>query len=237
MYQEQIMQVASKIANYSLGEADVLRRAISKKKKDVLINEEIKFIDKAVKNGYSKELSKKIYDFIFKFANYGFNKAHSVGYSMLAFRMAYLKANYPKEFMSELLTNVIGQESKTKKYIDECKKMNINVIKPSINKSVYEYNIEDIGIRFSLSSIKNVRISVSKEILIQREAGDFKDFYDFVSRTYSLSVNKKVIESLIDSGALDEFGYNHNTLINNIDSAVNYAEITKSLDTSGKSQL
>lgn len=232
VYQEQIMQIVEKVANYSLGEADVLRRAISKKKKQILEEEEIKFINKAIKNGYSREISQKIYDFIFKFANYGFNKAHSVGYSILSFRMAYLKANYPKEFMAELLTNVIGLESKTKKYIDECKKMNINILKPSINRSLYEYNIESTGIRFSLASIKNIGINISKEILKEREKEKFIDFFDFVSRTYSASINKKVIESLIDSGALDEFGYNHNTLINNIDNAINYAEITKSLDTS-----
>ncbi len=230
IYQEQIMQVANKIANYSLGEADVLRRAISKKKKDVLEKEETKFIRKSIENGYTKELSKEIYDFIFKFANYGFNKAHSVGYSMLSFRIAYLKANYPKEFMCELLSNVIGQEAKIKKYIDECKKMNINILKPSINESVYDFNIEDSSIRFSLSSIKNIGINVSKEILEERKSGEFKDFFDFVARTYSLSVNRKVIESLIDSGALDEFAYNHNTLINNIDNAINYAEIYKTLD-------
>lgn len=232
IYQEQIMQVAKKIANYSLGEADVLRRAISKKKKEVLIEEETKFVKRAIENGYNEKLSKEIYDFIFKFANYGFNKAHSVGYSMLSFRMAYLKANYPKEFMCELLTNVIGQESKTKKYIDECKKTNINILKPSINESLYEYNIEVDGIRFSLASIKNIGISVSKEILNIRKEGKFLDFFDFVSRTHGLSINTKVIESLVDAGALDEFGYNHSTLINNIDNAINYAEIYKSLDES-----
>ncbi len=232
IYQEQIMQIANKIANYTLGEADVLRRAISKKKMEVLIEEEAKFIRKSVENGYSKELAKKIYDFIFKFANYGFNKAHSVGYSIMSFRMTYLKANYPLIFMSELLTDVIGQDLKTKKYIDECKKMSINILKPDVNQSNSEYKIEVDGIRYSFSSIKNIGVNASNEIIKIRGNRPFTDFFDFVARTYSPSVNRLVIESLIDSGAFDLFNYNHNTLINNIDLAINYAEVYKTLDES-----
>ncbi len=149
----------------------------------------------------------------------------------MAYRMAYIKANYPKEFMSLLLTNVIGQEEKTKKYIDECKKMDINILKPNINLSNYEYNIEEDGIRFSLSSIKNVGSITSKDILNIRSECLFKDYFDFISRTNKI-INKKIIESLIDSGSLDLFGYNHNTLNTNIDNALNYGDLFNSLDES-----
>ncbi len=228
IYQEQIMKILNKIANYTLGEADVLRRAISKKKKEIIIDEEEKFINKSIENGYTKELAKEIYKFILKFANYGFNKAHSVGYSILAYRMAYIKANYPKEFMIELLTNAIGQESKTKKYIEECKKMNINILKPNINESMLEYVIDEDGIRYSLSAIKNIGSLVSKEIINERNNGVYKDIFDFVSRTYKF-INNNILESLIDSNSLDLFGYNHKTLINNIDNLFTFGELNSGL--------
>ncbi|MDD4831829.1 MAG: DNA polymerase III subunit alpha [Bacilli bacterium] len=231
IYQEQIMKIANKIANYSLGEADVLRRAISKKKKEVLMDEESKFINRSIENGYSEDLAKEIYQFILKFANYGFNKAHSVGYSILAYRMAYLKANYTKEFLAELLTNVIGQENKTKKYIEECKKMNINILKPCINESLGEYKAEPDGIRYSLSAIKNIGSSLSKEILNERAKGEYKDIFDFVSRTYKF-FNRKMLESLIDSNSFDLFGYNHKTMINNLDLLITYGELNNGLGNS-----
>jgi len=232
IYQEQIMQIANIMAGYSFGEADVLRRAMSKKKKEVLENEQDKFIRRSIERGYKEEVARKTYDFILEFANYGFNKAHSVAYSIIALKMAYLKVNYSKHFMASLLTNAIGSEAKTKEYIDECKKMDINILKPSINKSEYSYKKESDGIRFSLATIRNVGSIACREIINERGHGDFIDFFDFVKRTYGKSVNKKTLESLIDSGVFDEFGYNHNTLYNNIDIAINYALLAKDLDES-----
>jgi len=232
IYQEQIMQIANIMAGYTYGEADVLRRAMSKKKKELLINEKEKFINKSIERGYKKEIAIKTYDYILKFADYGFNKAHSVAYSMIAIKMAYLKVHYKEEFMASLLTNVIGNDSKTKEYIDECKKMNINILKPNINLSEYKYKKEDTGIRFSLATIRNVGGITCKEILKEREKGNYIDFFDFIKRTYGKSINRKAIESLIDADVFSDFSYNHNTLYNNIDIAINYASLTKDLDES-----
>ncbi len=232
IYQEQIMQIASKMAGYSFGEADILRRAMAKKKKDILVKEEEKFISYSIKNGYTKSKAKEVYDLILKFANYGFNKSHSVAYSMLSFKMAYLKCNYPGVFMSCLLTNAIGNEIKTKEYINESRQLGITILKPSINFSDYEYKIEDDNIRFSLGAIKNVGSIISKEIINERDNGLYIDFFDFISRTYDKGINKRVIENLIYADCFNEFGFNHKTLIDNIDAAINYAELSKKLDES-----
>ena len=233
IYQEQIMQIANVMAGYSYAEADVLRRAMSKKKKEVLESEKDKFINNSIKRGYKKELATKVYEYILEFANYGFNKAHSVAYSMIALKMAYLKVHYKEYFMSSLLTNVIGNDSKTKEYIDECKKLDINILKPNINESDYKYKKESGGIRFSLATIRNVGSIACKEIINEREKnGKFIDFFDFVKRTYGKSINKKTLESLIDADVFSDFSYNHKTLYSNIDSAINYAMLLKDLDES-----
>ena len=232
VYQEQIMQIANIMAGYTYGEADMLRRAMSKKKKEILENEKDKFIKNSIKRGYKEDVAIKTYDFIMKFANYGFNKSHSVAYSMIALKMAYLKVNYKEYFMSSLLTSVIGSETKTKEYIDECKKLNIKLFKPSINKSNCYYVKENDGIRFPLSIIRNVGSITCKEIVNERLNGEYIDFFDFVKRTYGKSVNKKAIDCLIDAGVFDEFNYNHNTLHNIVDVAINYATLARDLDDS-----
>ncbi|MDD3048628.1 MAG: DNA polymerase III subunit alpha [Bacilli bacterium] len=232
VYQEQIMQIANVMANYSLGEADVLRRAMSKKKKEILEEEQSKFIDRSIKKGYTKEIASKVYNLILKFANYGFNRAHSVAYSLIGYRMAYLKAHYGEYFMSGLLTNVIGNESKTKDYIEECKANGINILKPDINDSEYNYKATSLGIRFSLAAIKNVGGITCKEIIKAREKGPFTDFINFVGRTYSKAINKKTIEALIDAGCFKTFGYNRQTLHYNLSLIINYADLIKDLDES-----
>ena len=232
IYQEQIMQIAHVMAGYSYGEADILRRAMSKKKKELLEGEETKFIKRSVAKCYDETTASKVYHLILKFADYGFNRAHSVAYSLIGYKMAYLKVHYAKYFMSNLLTNVIGNEYKTKEYIDECRMMSIKVLNPSINSSEYKYKVEDSGIRFSLAVIHNVGGITCKEIIKERENGVFKDFFDFVGRTYGRAVTKRTIESLIDAGAFDEFGYNHQTLLYNIDNAFTYAELVSGIDPS-----
>ncbi len=232
IYQEQIMKVVNIMAGYSLGEADVLRRAMSKKKKEIFEEEKQKFIDRSIKEGISKEDANKIYELILKFANYGFNKSHSVAYSMIAFKMAYLKLHYSEYFMSALLTNSIGNESKTKEYIDECKKMGINILKPCINDSDYKYKRDCVGIRFSLAAINNVGGIACRDIMEERKKGNFTDFFNFVARMYGSSVNKKTILSLIDADCFSDFGFNHRTLYENIDSAINYASLIKEIDDS-----
>ena len=231
IYQEQIMRIAQKMAGFTLSEADNLRRAMSKKKIELMESYRDKFIEGSIKNNYSKEDAEKTFDYILKFASYGFNKSHSVSYSLISYQMAYLKAHYPEYFMKYLLSNVIGNEIKTKEYIDECKLNNISILMPDINKSDKEYTLEDKGIRFPLASIKNIGATVSNQIIEERKNGEYKDFIDFLVRNYSKGVNKKVLTSLILSGCFDSFN-NRKTLIDNLDAFINYAELCKDLDSS-----
>ena len=229
IYQEQIIQIANVYAGYTLGEADILRRAMSKKKMDILKQEEEKFITKSIERGHNKETSKQIFDLILNFANYGFNRSHSVAYSLIAYKMAYLKVKYPKYFYASLLTSVIGSETKTMEYINEAKSHNIKILKPSINKSSNRYIVEEDGIRFPLSAIKNIGgVSVNSIIVNRQEP--FTDIFDFISKISNSGINNKTLESLIDAGCFDEFGYNHHTLQHNLDSIMNYSDLVKDLD-------
>ena len=233
IYQEQIMKIAEKMAGFTLGEADNLRRAMSKKKLDLMESFKDKFIEGSIKNGYTKDDASRTFDYILKFASYGFNKAHSVSYAYISYQMAYLKAHYPSHFMKHLLTNVIGNEIKTKEYINECKLNNINILMPDINLSNKEYALEGNNIRFPLSSIKNIGSTISNIIIEERLAhGDYKDFIDFVIRNYYNGVNKKMITSLIYAGSFNSFNLNKKTLIDNLDLIINYAELVKDLDKS-----
>lgn len=227
IYQEQILEIARTLAGYTLGEADILRRAISKKKESILLEEKPKFINKSIEKGYSKELAEKIYNLILKFANYGFNKSHSVGYATVAYKMAFLKTYFFKYFETAILNNVIGNELKTNIYISEIKQHNIKLLPPDINKSDDKYKIEGDCIRCPLSIIKNVASSISKEIISSRKLSPYKSFVDFVKINYSTSINKKVLISLIKAGCFSNLGYNEPTLINNIDNIINYAELSK----------
>lgn len=230
IYQEQIMQVASILAGYSYGEADVLRRAMSKKKESILKEEKSKFIQNAIERGYEEKMSQTVYDLILKFASYGFNRSHSVAYAIIAYKMAYLKAYYPKIFMKSLLTSVIGSSIDTKEYIEECKLNHIAVLTPDINKSGKEYLVEKEGIRYPLTNIKNLGITVVESILDARKTGPFLDIYDFIKRTNRKTVNKKVIQCLIDAGCFDTFHLNKRTLQENLDLILNYGELIKDLD-------
>ncbi len=227
IYQEQIMQIATTLAGYTLGEADILRRAISKKKSDVLLQEEPKFINKSIQNGYSKETAEQIYHLILKFANYGFNKSHSVGYATVAYKMAFLKTHFFKYFETGILNNVIGNENKTKVYLAEIRQNNIKILPPDINRSTEKYEVSNNTILCPLSIITNVGTSISKEIIEKRKEAPYKDFTDFVVRTYSIGINKKVLSSLIKAGCFNSFGINEPTLINNLDNIINYADLMK----------
>ena len=196
------------------------------------VEEESKFVRRSIAKGYDEEIAFKVYHLILKFADYGFNRAHSVAYSLIGYKMAYLKVHYAKYFMSNLLTNVIGNESKTKEYIEECRMSGINILKPDVNLSSYSYKIESDGIRFSLATIHNVGGITCKEIIKEREISPFKDFFDFVGRTYGRAVTRNTIESLIDADCFQSFGYNHQTLLYNIDNALAYAELVTNIDSS-----
>lgn len=223
VYQEQIMQIANVVSGYTLGEADVLRRAVSKKKKDVLEEEERKFVSKAVERGYSFEMASQLYALILKFANYGFNRSHAVAYSMIAYQMAYLKVHYPAYFMSVALTNVIGSERHTAQYIRESKQLNLPILPPSVNKSGLFYQIEGDKIRFSLLPIKHIGMNLARQLIEEREAAPFKSVYDFVVRTRRF-MNQRAYEGLIDVGALDEFGYNRTTLHHNLVAILDFSK-------------
>lgn len=226
VYQEQIMQIAYTMAGYSYGEADILRRAMSKKKEDALLKEKPKFIQGCLKRGYSVEVSNKVYDLILKFANYGFNKSHSVGYAIIAYKMAFIKTYFLKYFMCGLFTNAIGNDVKTSIYINRARRDNIKILPPSVNESTTKYFAMEEGIRCPLAIIRNVGTSIANDIIRERENGKYTDFCDFVLRMVKIGINRKVIVNLINAGSVS-FGYNKRTLIMNLDNVINYAEIAK----------
>ena len=233
VYQEQIMQILVKMAGFTFAEADNIRRAMSKKKLEIIKKEEEHFLTKSVANGYSKETALNVYELILKFANYGFNKAHSVSYALVGYQMAYLKVHYPLIFIANLLNMSINSETDTKKYLDEAKKENIYILKPDVNLSLKTYKIGNNKLRLPLSTIKNVGINAVNDIIDEREKnGLYKDFFDFVLRNHGKSVNKRVLESLIDGDAFQSFNLNHQTLKNNIERAIGYSELMADLDDS-----
>ena len=213
VYQEQIMRIAHEFAGYTLAEADLLRRGISKKDKDILENERIRFVDKCQKKGYSSEDAKTIYDLIVKFADYGFNRSHSVAYALVAYQMAYLKANYFAIFMTILLSSVTGNESLTKDYMTELRKNNIKVLPPDINLSTHQYVFSNGNVICPLLAIKSIGRQALIKILENRnEQGSFKDYQDF-KRRMKKEINDKNVEMLIHAGALNAFGLTHHTMI------------------------
>ena len=232
IYQEQIMLILRKMAGYSFAQADNIRRAMSKKKEEIIINEKENFINSAIKNGYSKEIALQTYEKILKFAGYGFNKAHSVSYALIGYQMAYLKTYYKEYFIANLLNMNINNSDKTSEYLNLAKRNNIFILKPSVLHSEKNYKIEDNKLRIPLSIIKNVGVNAEEEILNSRNSEPYKDYFDFVARIYSKSINRKTLEYLIYAGALDDFKINRKTLINNIDNALRYAELLNSLDES-----
>lgn len=229
IYQEQIMSIAKVYAGYTFAEADLLRRAMSKKKVDILIKEKEKFIKKSKEKGRDEKKSNILFDLILNFAGYGFNRSHAVAYAITSYKMAYLKANYPIIFYINLLNNVIGSSIKTKEYIMEIKSNNILIEKPCINKSldIYTYNENKIILPFT--SINSIGSSQAKEIINARNNEDFKDIYDIFKRLVKNKVSKKTIDTLIVADVLNGFGYNKATLEYNLDSLYNYAELAKDL--------
>ncbi len=229
VYQEQIMQIARVLAGYSYGKADVLRRAMSKKKESVLIEERPKFINGCIKNGYSEEMANYVYDLILRFANYGFNKSHSVGYAMVAYRLAYLKAHFYKYFASSVLTNVIGSVTKTKIYVTESKQMGVKIRLPDINMSSDKYVMVDDEILCPLSVIKSVGTMICHEIMEERKDGEFDSFLSFARRMVKRRINKNLMSALIMAGCFEKLGYNRRTLMENLDVIWNYAELSQDM--------
>lgn len=245
VYQEQVMQIVRDLAGYSLGRADLVRRAMGKKKLDVMAKEREYFIHGqtdeegniiipgCVRNGIDENSANKIFDEMAEFAKYAFNKSHAAAYAVVSYRTAYLKAYYKEEFMAATLNSFLGNLDKVPLYIEECKKMGINILKPNINKSYTKFTVDDRAIRFGIGSIKNVGTSVVDSIVQNREnKGLFKDFSDFCERMHQEStVNKKCVESLIKAGVFDEFEQTRSTLM------ASYEDILDSISDTDKKSL
>lgn len=226
VYQEQIMQVASTMAGFSLGEADLLRRAIGKKKLEILNQQRELFVKGCIAKGHPKKIADELYDLIVKFASYGFNKSHAAAYALVAYQTAYLKANYPTQFMAAQLTGVMATTDKVAGYIADCKKMGIAVLPPDINVSETNFTVTgDRVIRYGLAAVKNVGMGAIESILAcRKEHGEFTSLRDFCSRVDLRSCNKKVLENLVKSGAFDCLGANRNQLLAVLDDTVSAAQ-------------
>jgi len=212
VYQEQALQIANIMAGYTLGEADILRRAIGKKKRSMMVKEKVKFLKQAKEKGYSQEIAEKVWSYIDKFVGYGFNKAHATAYAMIAYQTAYMKANFPIEFMAALLTAESGNKDKIPIAIEEAKQMGIKVLPPDINESQVGFSIvknenslNGKAIRFGLSAIKNVGEAAISTILKSRKKKKFTSLTDFCRKVSQQKINKRVLESLIQVGAFDHF--------------------------------
>ena len=234
VYQEQVMQIVRDLAGYSWGRSDLVRRAMSKKKHDVMAKEREYFINGivedgevkvpgAVRNGVSREVANRIFDEMMDFASYAFNKSHAAAYAVLAYRTAYLKKYYPVEFMTALLNSFIGKDmGKISEYVNYCRQRGIQVYPPDINKSRAKFSVEKDSIRFGFAAIKNVSESVTEQIAREREqTGPFRDFNDFLRRGETL--NKRIVEGLIKAGCFDSMGVKRSQLMAVYDQAMTYA--------------
>ena len=233
VYQEQVMQIVRDLAGYSLGRADLVRRAMGKKKLDIMAKEREIFIHGqldengnivvpgCIRNGIDEQSANKIFDEMAEFAKYAFNKSHAAAYAVVSYRTAYLKAYYPAELLAATLNSYLGNLDKIPIYIDECRRLNIEILKPDINHSFTRFTVENNKIRFGLGSIKNVGREVVERIVSERNTnGLFKNFTDFCERIQDEAVNKKCIESLIKAGAFDEFGQTRRTLLASFESII-----------------
>ena len=223
VYQEQIINIARVMAGFTYGKADILRKAMSKKKLSELEKLYPDFIDGCLKKGYDRQLAEKVYELILEFANYGFGKAHSIAYAMVAYQLAYLKANYPLYFYKALLNGVIGSQSKTYDYITECLNIKQKVKGVSLNESALTYQIKDEAIVMPFGICKDVGAISATKVLEERENGLFKDYIDAVKRLTLKGVERNVLENLIYAGAFDSFGYSRHTMISALSNVIMYA--------------
>jgi DNA polymerase-3 subunit alpha len=224
VYQEQVMRIASDLAGFGMGEADILRRAMGKKNPELMAEQRKKFVDGAVVHGVPEKKAERIFGFMEQFAGYGFNKSHSAAYALIAYQTAYLKASYPVEFMAALLTSEMADTDKIVKYIEECRAMGIQVLPPDVNESSNDFAVVGDKIRFGLVAVKNVGEAAIQSILAsRREQGPFRDLFDFCERVDLRLVNKRVIESLIKCGAFDSLGARRAQLMAVVDKAMEAA--------------
>jgi len=225
IYQEQLMKIAQEVCGFTLGEADVLRKAVGKKIKDLLDTQESKFVEGAVKNGISKKVGEELWQWILPFASYGFNKSHSAAYAIIAYETAYLKAHYPVEFMASVLTSERADVERISFLIDECQKMGVEVLPPNINESLKNFTVvpEKNQIRFGLLAIKNVGENIINSTTEEvKKNGRFKSISDYINRIPVKDLNKKSMEALIKAGAFDEFE-ERNRLLQNLEKMLEIA--------------
>ena len=238
VYQEQVMQVANRLAGYSLGDADLLRRAMGKKKAEEMAAQRERFVQGATGNGYPPKKIEKIFDLMAQFAGYGFNKSHSAAYALLAYHTAYLKTHYPLEFMAALLTSITGDTDSVVKYINECREMGIAVEPPDINISDANFTPHEQAIRFGLAAVKNVGGNAIESIVAARKklGRSFRSLYEFCEEVDLRLLNKRVLESLIKSGAMDTFG-RRAQVMQALDKAIERAQKTQRDAESGQHGL
>lgn len=238
VYQEQVMKIAQEVAGFSLAKADLMRRAMGKKNKEEMTKLKVEFIEGAVAQGTNKRLAGEIFDLIEKFASYGFNKSHSVAYSVVAYQTAYLKAHYPAEYMAATLSSEMGDTEKIVMLIDDCRKMGIEVLPPDVNESGTDFQVVNGAIRFGLCAIKGVGESAILGVIKTREQeGKFENLFDFCRRVDLRLVNKKCLESLVQAGAFDSMGGHRAQYFENIERAANFGAAYQEQSLSGQSSL
>ena len=221
VYQEQVMKIASQFAGFTLGQADILRRAMGKKKPEVMREQREKFIQGALKQGHDRNTAEEIFNLIEYFAGYGFNKSHSAAYAVISYQTAYLKAHYPTEYLAACLTSNASDSDKVAKFIAECKRLGIQILPPDINESLANFTVVGEGkIRFGLAAIKNVGDSAIEEILARRRESRFRNIFDFAERVDLRVINKRVLESLIKAGAFDSLHSNRAQLLASIEEII-----------------
>lgn len=227
VYQEQIMHIAAKMAGFSLGEADLLRRAVSKKKREILDQERAHFARGAKAKGFTEAEASEVYDLIVRFADYGFPKSHAVAYSIISYQLSYVKTHYPVHFYTGLLGNSAGNADKTRQLLQEIKDNKIPLLPPSVQQSRHSFSVEDGKIRIGLNAVKGVPGTTIKALLAAREDGPFSSLFNIAERISALHFNRKSFEPLIKAGALDDFGFDRSVLLASLDSAIKHAELVK----------
>ncbi len=238
LYQEQVMQVVQAIAGFSLGQADILRRAMGKKKVALMEEQRGKFLEGAAANNIDKGTAEVLFGKIEQFAGYGFNKSHSMAYAFVAYQTAFLKANYPVEFMTALLSSESGNLDKVALYVDECRRMEIKVLPPDVNKSCFGFAVEGRSIRFGMGAVKNLGEGPVEAIVSEREAdGPFKDIFDFCRRVDSRGVNRRAIESLNKAGAFVCSGWNRREVDASLETALSEGQLSQRERESGQTSL
>jgi DNA polymerase III subunit alpha len=237
LYQEQVMQIVQALAGFSLGQADLLRRAMGKKKADLMQQQGDQFVAGCEANGIDRKLAAELFRTIETFAGYGFNKSHSMAYAFVAYQTAYLKANYPSEFMAALLSSESGNRDKVAQYIEECRRMGIEVLPPDVNSSARDFTVVGNKIRFGMGAIKNVGDNAVEAIVNERANGPYRDVFDFCGRLDSRVTNRRIVESLNRAGAFDSTGWNRREVEESLEDALQGGQISQRERDAGQTSL